>query len=75
MFRVIDDVSFETCFVFIKKYKKKKNFKSIVSSKRYTTFEIAVKHLFPYFILSWVCFQSACNTADGSIYMQTISQR
>ena len=36
MFRVIDDVSFETCFVFIKKYKKK-NFKSIVSSKRYTT--------------------------------------
>ena len=23
MFRVIDDVSFETCFVFIKKYKKK----------------------------------------------------
>ena len=71
----MDDVSFETCFVFIKKYIKKNNFKSIVSSKRYTTFEIAVKLVFLYFILSWVCFQSACNTTDGSIYMQTISQR
>ena len=75
MFRVIDDVSFETSFVFIKKYKKKKNFKIIVSSKRYTTFEIAVKLVFLYFILSWVFFQSACNTTNDSIYMQTISQR
>ena len=74
MFRVIDDVSFEICFVFIKKYKKKIS-KSIVSSKRYTTFEIAVKLVFPYFILSWVCFQSVCNTTDDSIYMQTILQR
>ena len=73
MFRVIDDVSLETCFVFIKKYEKKISKASCHQSD--IPLEIAVKLVFPYFILSWVCFQSVCNTTDDSIYMQTISQR